>query len=209
MRSVRPISRDHPPGGPHGGRPRPEYITAGGPSRKSLVSGTIGPSRRAPRGLRSCRSTQDGRPRRLAAAWRNEDIMDRLKPLDALFVEAEDEDPHTSMAIASIAVFEGPPPSHEEFLAFLAGRLPLVPLYRRKLRVVPFRLGWPVWVDDPDFDLRYHVRRTALPAPGGDKQLADLMARVMSQRLDRDRPLWEYWVIEGLAGERDRKSTRL
>jgi diacylglycerol O-acyltransferase len=128
--------------------------------------------------------------------------MDRLKPLDALFVEAEDEDPHTSMAIASIAVFEGPPPSHEEFLAFIAGRLPLVPLYRRKLRVVPFRLGWPVWVDDPDFDLRYHVRRTALPAPGGDKQLADLMARVMSQRLDRDHPLWEYWVVEGLAGDR-------
>jgi diacylglycerol O-acyltransferase len=128
--------------------------------------------------------------------------MDRLKPLDALFIEAEDMDPHTSMAIASIAVFEGPPPAQEEFLAFLAGRLPLVPIYRRKLREVPFRLGWPVWVDDPDFDLRYHVRRTALPAPGGDKQLADLMARVMSQRLDRDHPLWEYWVIEGLAGDR-------
>ena len=128
--------------------------------------------------------------------------MDRLKPLDTVFVDAEDEDPHTSMAIASIAVFEGPPPSHEEFLTFVAGRLPLVPLYRRKLRTVPFRLGRPVWVDDPDFDLRYHVRRTALPAPGGDEQLAGLMARVMSQRLDRDRPLWEYWVIEGLAGDR-------
>ena len=60
------------------------------------------------------------------------------------------------------------------------------------------RLGRPVWVEDPGFDLRYHVRRTALPAPGGDQQLADLMARVMSQRLDRDRPLWEYWVVEGL-----------
>ena len=125
--------------------------------------------------------------------------MDRLNPLDALFVDAEDEDRHTSMAIASIAVFEGPPPSHEEFLAFLAGRLPAVPRYRQKLRTVPLRLGRPVWVDDPDFDLRYHVRRTALPAPGGDRQLAALMARVMSQRLDRDHPLWEYWVIEGLA----------
>ena len=81
----------------------------------------------------------------------------------------------------------------------IAGRLPLVPLYRQKLRTVPFRLGRPVWVDDPDFDLRYHIRRTALPAPGGDEQLADLMARVMSQRLDRDHPLWEYWVVEGLA----------
>jgi WS/DGAT/MGAT family acyltransferase len=124
--------------------------------------------------------------------------MDRLNPLDAVFVDAEDADPHTSMAIASIAVFEGPAPSQEEVLAHLAGRLPLVPRYRQKLRTVPFRLGRPVWVDDPDFDLRYHVRRTALPAPGGDRQLADLMARVMSQRLDRDHPLWEYWLAEGL-----------
>src|SRR5215472_13848313 len=128
--------------------------------------------------------------------------MDRLGPLDALFVDAEDRDPHTSMAIASIAVFEGPVPAHEEFLAFLTGRLPLVPRYRQKLHTVPFRLGRPVWVDDPHFDLGYHVRRVALPAPGGDRQLAELMARVMSQRLDRDHPLWEYWVIEGLAGGR-------
>ena len=128
--------------------------------------------------------------------------MDRLNPLDALFVDAEDQDRHTSMAIASIAVFEGPPPSHDEFLAFLAGRLPAVPRYRQKLRTVPLRLGRPVWVDDPDFDLRYHVRRTALPAPGEDQQLAALMGRVMSQRLDRDHPLWEYWAVEGLAGGR-------
>jgi diacylglycerol O-acyltransferase len=125
--------------------------------------------------------------------------MDRLNPLDAVFVDAEDANPHTSMAIASIAIFEGPVPSHEEFLAHMAGRLARVPRYRQKLRTVPFRLGRPVWVDDPDFDLRYHVRRTALPAPGADQQLADLMARVMSQRLDRDHPLWEYWVAEGLA----------
>jgi WS/DGAT/MGAT family acyltransferase len=128
--------------------------------------------------------------------------MDRLNPLDALFVDAEDADPHTSMAIASIAVFEGPAPSHEEFLTHLAGRLPRVPRYRQRLRTVPFRLARPVWADDPDFDLGYHVRRTALPAPGGDEQLAALMARVMSQRLDRDHPLWEYWVAEGLAGDR-------
>jgi WS/DGAT/MGAT family acyltransferase len=125
--------------------------------------------------------------------------MDRLNPLDALFVDAEDKDPHTSMAIASIAVFEGPCPSHEEFLSFLAGRVPRVPRYRYKLRTVPLRLGRPVWVDDPNFDLRYHVRRAALPAPGGDQQLAELMAGVMSQRLDRDHPLWEYWVVEGLS----------
>lgn len=89
-------------------------------------------------------------------------------------------------------------PSHQEITAFIGDRLPLVPRYRQKLRTVPFRLGRPVWADDPDFDLEYHVRRTAVPEPGGDKQLADLMGRVMSQRLDRDHPLWEYWVVEGL-----------
>jgi diacylglycerol O-acyltransferase / wax synthase len=125
--------------------------------------------------------------------------METLNSLDASFVDAEDQDRHTSMAIASIAVFEGPAPSYDEFLASLAGRLPLVPRYRQKLRTVPFRLGPPVWVDDPDFDLRYHVRQTALPAPGGDEQLSLLMARVMTQRLDRDYPLWEYWLVEGLA----------
>jgi WS/DGAT/MGAT family acyltransferase len=128
--------------------------------------------------------------------------VDRLSPLDAIFVDAEDEDQHTSMAIASIAVFEAPPPSREEFLAHLAGRLPLVPRYRQRLRTVPFHLGRPVWVDDPHFDLGYHVRWTAVPDPGEDQQLAELMARVMSQRLDRDHPLWEYWVIEGLAQDR-------
>ena len=128
--------------------------------------------------------------------------MDRLSPLSAIFIDAEDGDRHVSMAIASIAVFEGPVPSHEEFLAYLAGRLPRVPRYRQKLRTVPLRLGRPVWVDDPHFDLGYHVRRAGLPRPGGDQQLAELMAQVMSQRLDRDHPLWEYWVIEGLAGDR-------
>ena len=128
--------------------------------------------------------------------------MDQLNALDASFVDAEDTDQHSSMAIASLAIFEGPPPSYEEFLAFLAERLPLVPLYRKKLRTIPLRLGPPVWVDDPHFDLRYHVRQTALPAPGGDEQLSRLMQRVMAQRLDRDYPLWEYWLVEGLAQDR-------
>jgi diacylglycerol O-acyltransferase len=128
--------------------------------------------------------------------------MDRLNPLDAAFIDAEDEDRHTSMAIASIAVFEGPAPSYDEFYQAVAERLPLVPIYRRKLRTVPLRLGRPVWVDDPQFDLRYHLRGTALPEPGGDEQLSNLMARVMSQRLDRDYPLWEYWLVEGLNGGR-------
>ncbi len=125
--------------------------------------------------------------------------MDRLNPLDAVFIDAEDEDRHTSMAVASVAVFEGPAPSYEEVLASLGGRLPLVPRYRQKLRTVPFRLGRPVWVEDPAFDIRYHIRQTAVAAPGGDEQLAQLIGRVMSQRLDRDHPLWEYWMIDGLA----------
>jgi WS/DGAT/MGAT family acyltransferase len=128
--------------------------------------------------------------------------MDRLNPLDAQFVDAEDEDRHTSMAIASIAVFEGPAPTYDELLTHLRGRLPLVPRYRQKLRKIPFRLGAPVWVDDQDFDLRFHVRQTALPQPGGDQQLNRLMARVMGQRLDRDYPLWEYWLVQGLADGR-------
>jgi len=125
-------------------------------------------------------------------------VMKLLNSLDASFIDAEDQDRNASFAIASIAVFEGPAPSYEEFLAAIRRRLPLVPIYRRKLRKVPFNLGPPVWVDDPNFDLRYHVRQTALPAPGGDQQLRRLMARVMTERLDRDYPLWEYWLIEGL-----------
>jgi len=128
--------------------------------------------------------------------------MERLTPMDAQFVDAEDEDRHTSFAIASIAVFEGPSPTYDEFYAAIDGRLAMVPIYRRKLREVPFRLGPPVWVDDPNFDLRYHIRQTALPTPGGDQELSNLMARVMTQRLDRDFPLWEYWLVEGLAAGR-------
>ncbi|HET9077585.1 MAG TPA: wax ester/triacylglycerol synthase family O-acyltransferase [Acidimicrobiales bacterium] len=126
--------------------------------------------------------------------------MDRLSPLDAAFIEAEEEDRHTSMAIASIAVFEGPVPAYEEVVAVIGSHLPSVPRYRQKLRTVPWRLGPPVWVDDPDFDIHFHIRPTALPDPGGDPELAQLMSAVMAQRLDRDRPLWEYWMVTGLAG---------
>jgi WS/DGAT/MGAT family acyltransferase len=128
--------------------------------------------------------------------------MQQLNPMDAQFVDAEDQDKHASFAIASIAVFEGPAPSYGEFLGAVAARLPLVPIYRRKLRTVPFRLAPPVWVDAPDFDLRYHVRHTAVPAPGGKDQLKRLIARVMAQRLDRDYPLREYWLVDGLSGGR-------
>jgi diacylglycerol O-acyltransferase len=128
--------------------------------------------------------------------------MEHMSPLDAAFLQLEDEDMHASLAIASVAVLEGPAPSQAEILDSLRGRLPLVPRYRQKARELPLDLGQPVWVDDPSFDLTYHVRRTALPVPGDDAALCRLVSRVMSARLDRDRPLWETWIIEGLADGR-------
>lgn len=128
--------------------------------------------------------------------------MEQLTPLSAAFLQAEDEDPTTTMAIASTAIFEGPPPSQEQILAHFAGRITAVPRYRQRVQRVPLDLGAPVWVDDPQTDLSWHVRRTALPAPGGPVELHRLVARIMSQRMDRSRPLWEYWVVEGLAEDR-------
>jgi WS/DGAT/MGAT family acyltransferase len=129
-------------------------------------------------------------------------MADRMSPLDAAFLDLEDEDAHVSMAISSVAILDGPAPSHAELTTALLARLPLVPRYRQKLRQVPLDLGRPVWVDDPAFDPTHHLRRTAVPAPGDDETLCRLVGRIMSQRLDRDRPLWEYWVVEGLAGGR-------
>jgi WS/DGAT/MGAT family acyltransferase len=125
-------------------------------------------------------------------------MVEQLTPLSAWFLQTEDEDPTAVMAISSTAVFEGPPPSQEELLAHFAGRIPLVHRYRQRVRRVPFDLGPPVWEDDPHPDLSWHLRRTALPAPGGDAELHRLIGRIMSQRMDRSRPLWEYWVVEGL-----------
>ena len=128
--------------------------------------------------------------------------MEYLSPLDASFLDVEDEDPHASLAIASIAVLDGPPPGQAEFAEAIRSRLPLVPRYRQRVRRVAFNLGRPVWADDPDFDLDFHLRRTALAAPGDDAALQRLVGRIMSQRLDRERPLWEDWLIEGLSGGR-------
>jgi diacylglycerol O-acyltransferase / wax synthase len=128
--------------------------------------------------------------------------MDRMTPLDAAFLQAEDEQPAVSLAICSVAVFEGPAPSTVEFAEMLRGRLPFIPRYRQKVRQIPFDLGPPVWVDDEHFDLGYHLRRTALPAPGRDAELSALVGRVMASRLDRTRPLWEYWLVERLHGGR-------
>jgi WS/DGAT/MGAT family acyltransferase len=106
------------------------------------------------------------------------------------------------MHVASTSIFEGPTPGHADFRDHIAARLHLVPRFRQKLRFVPFGQGRPVWVDDPHLNLDYHVRQTALPAPGSEEQLRNLAARIFSQQLDRSKPLWELWLVEGLTGDR-------
>jgi WS/DGAT/MGAT family acyltransferase len=119
-----------------------------------------------------------------------------MSPLDASFLHIEDDKSH--MHIGSVAIFEGPAPSYEGVRAMVESKLSLVPRYRQKVRFVPLGLGRPVWVDDPHFNLIYHLRQTALPAPGGNEELRNLVGRVMSQQLDRSKPLWEMWMVEGL-----------
>ncbi len=123
--------------------------------------------------------------------------MDRMSPLDATFLHIEDGINH--MHIASCALLAGPAPAYDDVVELFRSKLPLVPRYRQKVRFVPGGLGRPVWVDDPHFRLDYHVRHTALPPPGSDQDLRNLMGRLMSQELDRHRPLWETWMVEGLA----------
>ncbi|MCU1453648.1 MAG: acyltransferase [Acidimicrobiales bacterium] len=125
--------------------------------------------------------------------------MDRLSPLDVSFLHMEDADRSAHMHIASIGIFEGPVPAHHEITAAFADRLHLIPRYRQRVERVPLQLARPVWVDATDFDVDYHVRRTALAAPGGEAELSQLVGRIVSQRLDRTKPLWEIWVVEGLA----------
>ena len=91
-----------------------------------------------------------------------------------------------------------PRPRRTVVLAAIAAKLHLVPRYRQRVRFPPLALARPIWVDDRHFHLDYHVRRTALPAPGGDEELRNLVGRVMAQKLDRAKPLWEMWIAEGL-----------
>jgi WS/DGAT/MGAT family acyltransferase len=125
---------------------------------------------------------------------------DRLTGLDSSFLHLERDSAH--MHVAGCSVFQGPPPAYEELVEEIEARLHLVPRYRQRLAFVPLNQGRPVWVDDPHFKARYHVRHTALPRPGGDAQLKRLAGRVFSQALDRNRPLWEVWLVEGLADDR-------
>jgi len=124
----------------------------------------------------------------------------RLSALDSSFLHLEDAATH--MHVASVMLFEGDPPPYDDLLAHIERRLHLVPRYRQKLAFVPLGQGRPRWVDDPHLNLRYHVRSTALPSPGSEEQLKALASRVFSQQLDRDKPLWEIWLVEGVEGGR-------
>jgi len=123
--------------------------------------------------------------------------LDRLTALDASFLHQEG--PSSHMHVGALCRLEGPPPPFDELLDALRMRLHLVPRYRQRLLLPPAGTGRPLWVDDPTFDIEYHVRHTALPRPGSEDQLLRLAGRVFSQQLDRDRPLWEMWMVEGLA----------
>jgi diacylglycerol O-acyltransferase / wax synthase len=125
---------------------------------------------------------------------------DRLTALDASFLHLEDSSAH--MHVASVMLFEGPSPPYDDLLDAIERRLPLVPRYRQRLAFVPLGQGRPRWVDDPHLNLRFHVRYTALPSPGSEEQLKSLAGRVFAQQLDRDKPLWELWLAEGLEGDR-------
>jgi diacylglycerol O-acyltransferase / wax synthase len=126
--------------------------------------------------------------------------LDRLTAIDASFLAQEHASSH--MHVGALAVFEGPAPAYEDLLDHIRSRLHLVPRYRQKLAFPPIEMGMPLWVDDPSFNLEYHIRHTALPDPGSEEQLLLLTARIFSQRLDRSKPLWELWLVEGLEGGR-------
>jgi WS/DGAT/MGAT family acyltransferase len=126
--------------------------------------------------------------------------MEWMSPVDSSFLHVENDT--TPMHIGAVSIFDGPPPPFAELRAMVAGKLGLVPRYRQKVRFVPLAAGPPVWIDDPHFSLDYHLRHTAIPKPGSEEQLRQMAARVFSQHLDRDKPLWELWAVEGLQRKR-------
>lgn len=129
-------------------------------------------------------------------------IVEQLTTLDAGFLEAEDSDRHISLAIGGLVILEGPPPDYDSLVSTLGARISGCRRFGQKLQLHPFDLAPPEWVDDPDFAMSHHLRRVALPQPGGDAELFRFVADQMAHRLDRDRPLWRVWVIEGLTDDR-------
>jgi acyltransferase, WS/DGAT/MGAT len=126
--------------------------------------------------------------------------LDRLTAIDASFLTNETGNSH--MHVGAILIFEGPPPKYVDLIEHIRGRLNQVPRFRQRLFVPPLEAGRPLWADDVNFNLTYHIRHTALPEPGGEDALRRLAGRVFSQQLDRSKPLWELWLAQGL--ERDR-----
>jgi len=126
--------------------------------------------------------------------------LDRLTAVDASFLTNESSVSH--MHVGGILIFEGPPPRYTDLVEHVRGRLKQVPRFRQRLVVPPLEAGRPLWTDDVNFNLTYHIRHTALPEPGGEEELKRLAGRVFSQQLDRSKPLWEMWLAQGL--ERDR-----
>ena len=126
--------------------------------------------------------------------------LDRLSSIDASFLTNESSDSH--MHVGAVMIFEGPPPLYDDFLEHVRGRMHLVPRFRQKLAFPPAELGRPFWVDDPTFNLAYHVRHSALPSPGSEEQLRNIAGRIFAQALDRSKPLWEFWLVQGLEKNR-------
>ena len=162
---------------------------------------------RAHRGAASSRSPPGWSPRVALSAWtrlRARHGPGARRPADRggrVLPGAGGRDT-SHMHVGAVLIFEGPPPAYEDFVNQVRGRLHLVPRYRQKLAVPPLETGRPLWVDDPNFNLEYHVRHTALPAPGSEEQLRALAARIHSQQLDRSKPLWETWLVQGLEDDR-------
>ena len=126
--------------------------------------------------------------------------MERMSTLDAGFFFVEHQ--NVPMHLGSLAVFDGPAPGYQELTELLAAKLPAVPRYRQVVRTTPFQVLWPCWVDDEHFEIGHHVRQVAVPAPGGKRQLRELAATIFAEPLDRGRPLWEAWLLDGLKGGR-------
>jgi diacylglycerol O-acyltransferase len=126
--------------------------------------------------------------------------MDRLSSVDTSFLTNESSSSH--MHVGAIMIFEGPAPTYDDLLDHVRGRADAVPRFRQKLAYPPAQTGRPFWIDDSNFNLEYHLRHSALPAPGSEEQLRRMAARVFSQQLDRSKPLWELWLIQGLTRNR-------
>jgi diacylglycerol O-acyltransferase / wax synthase len=126
--------------------------------------------------------------------------MDRLSSTDVSFLTNESSTSH--MHVGAIMIFEGPAPSYEDLVEHIRSRSHAVPRFRQKLAYPPAQTGRPFWIDDPNLNLEYHVRHSALPAPGSEEQLRRMAGRVFSQQLDRSKPLWELWLVQGLTRNR-------